>query len=130
MRVRIAGPLLALACAWGAPPAAAQPAPGAAATPDGATLFRRQCMACHSVNAGDPPRQGPNLAGVFGRKPGSVTGFRYSAGYAAADFVWDEAHLDSYLANPQAVIPGSVMAYRQNNPATRQVIIAWLKEQN
>ena len=41
-----------------------------------------------------------------------------------------EAKLDAYLTNPQAAMPGSVMAYRQANPATRAAIIGYLKEQN
>ena len=97
--------------------------------PDGAALFRTQCGTCHVIAASALPRQGPYLAGVIGRKPGSVPGFGYSAGFAQADFVWDTAHLDAYLANPQAVIPGSVMAYRQVKPETRAAIIAYLEEQ-
>src|SRR5690348_416702 len=78
------------------------------APPDGAALFKQQCGACHSVTAGDPARQGPNLAGVVGRKPGSVEGFHYSPGFAKTDFTWDESHLDAYLTNPQAVIQGAI----------------------
>jgi cytochrome c len=44
--------------------------------------------------------------------------------------VWTEAALDSYLTNPQAMIPGSVMVYRQANAEIRQKIIAWLKDQH
>ena len=50
--------------------------------------------------------------------------------HSRAGVVWDEAKLDAYLANPQAAMPGSVMAYRQANPATRAAIIGYLKEQN
>jgi cytochrome c len=94
----------------------------------GADLFNQQCGTCHSLNPADPPRQGPLLAGVYGRKPGSLSGFRYSAGYAAADFVWDETHLDPYLTDPQSVIAGSVMLYRQNDAGIRREIISFLKE--
>ena len=65
-----------------------------AAKPTGADLFTQQCATCHSLNPSDPPRQGPPLAGIFGRKPGSVASFHYSPGYGKANFVWDEAHLD------------------------------------
>src|SRR5581483_8078492 len=94
-------------------------------TPDGATLFRQQCGTCHTTNPADPPRQGPLLAGVFGRKPGSVPGFHYSAGFFKADFTWDEPHLDSGLANPQPVTPGTRRLYRQKGPQVRQKIISW-----
>lgn len=97
--------------------------------PDGATLFRRQCGTCHSLVAGEM-RQGPNLAGVYGRKAGTAPGFKYSDGFADADWTWDEAHLDPYLTNPQSVIKGGVMGYRQAKPEIRQAIIAYLKEQH
>jgi len=101
----------------------------AAPKADPATLFRNQCATCHTVNAADPPRQGPTLAGVVGRHAGSVAGFHYSAGFANADFAWDDAHLDAWLTNPQAVIPGAIMPYRQANSATRAAIISYLKGQ-
>jgi len=107
----------------------AQPLLPAAITPTGADLFKQQCATCHSLNAADPPRQGPVLAGVYGRKPGSLAGFRYSSGYAATDFVWDEEHLDTYLADPQALIPGAIMLYKQKSSSVRKAIISFLKEQ-
>lgn len=100
------------------------------ATPDGAVLFKQQCGACHSLDPNAPARQGPNLAGVYGRKAGSVPGFSYSPGFAKADFNWDEQHLDPYLANPQAVIPGAIMPYRQSKAPVRAAIITYLKEQS
>jgi cytochrome c len=101
----------------------------AAVTPSGADLFKQQCATCHSLNAGGPPRQGPALAGIYGRKPGSLAGFHYSPGYGTADFIWDEEHLDTYLADPQALIPGAIMPYKQKNAAVRKAIIGFLKEQ-
>lgn len=122
-------------CAWLAALAAAGAGTGhaqmppPAPKPSGADLFTQQCATCHSLNAADPPRQGPSLAGVYGRKPGSVAGFRYSPGYSKADFIWDDAHLDPYLADPQAVVPGAIMLYKQKNADVRKAIIAFLKEQ-
>ena len=114
-----------------APAAHAQFAiPAPSPPPDGATLFQNQCGTCHTLSANEPIRQGPPLGGVFGRPAGSVTGFKYSAGFATAGFTWDAPHLDAWLTNPQTVIPGAVMAYRQANPATRKQIIDWLKDQH
>src|SRR5258705_9510130 len=84
----------------------------AAKPPDGATLFKQQCATCHSTNLTDPGRQGPPLLKIVGRPAGKVDGFHYSAGFAKADFVWDDARLDAWLANPQAMVPGTIMAYR------------------
>ncbi len=100
----------------------------AAKPPDGATLFKQQCATCHTNNETDPVRQGPSLFRIVGRRAGSIDGFKYSAGFAKADFVWDEAKLDAWITNPQAMIPGAVMAYRQAKPEVRTAIIAYLKE--
>ena len=100
------------------------------AAPDGATLFARQCGACHVAKVEAEPRQGPNLWGVIGRRAGSIADFTYSGKFAASGITWDETTLDAYLTNPQAVIEGSVMAYRQANADTRTRIIAWLKDQH
>lgn len=110
--------------------AAAQMPLPAAKPPDGATLFTQQCATCHTINPSEPIRQGPPLFKVVGRPAGKVDGFRYSAGFAKADFVWDDAKLDAWLTNPQAVIPGAMMAYRQSKAETRATIIAYLKELN
>ena len=98
--------------------------------PDGAKLFRNQCATCHTLSAAEPPRQGPTLEHVVGRKIGSIASYKYTPGYRESDGNWDEPTLDKYLTNPAAMFPGSTMAYRQANPATRQAIIAYLKEQN
>lgn len=108
--------------------AQAQMAMPAAKPPSGEELFKRQCSTCHTVNAADAQRQGPTLAGVFGRKAGSVAGFHYSSGFAKADWSWDETHLDAWLTNPQAVIPGAIMPYRQAKPEVRASIIGYLKD--
>jgi cytochrome c len=96
--------------------------------PDGPTLFKQQCATCHTTNTTDPVRQGPSLFGIFGRRAGSVDGFHYSAGFAKADFAWDDTKLDAWMSNPQQMIPGTNMAYRQAKPEVRTAIIAYLKE--
>jgi cytochrome c len=102
----------------------------AAKPADGATLFQQQCGTCHTTNLSDPVRQGPPLFKIVGRPAGKADGFHYSAGFAKADFVWDDAKLDAWLTNPQQIVPGAVMAYRQSKPETRAAIIAYLKELN
>ena len=53
---------------------------------NGASLFIAQCGTCHTVEHGAQPRQGPNLAGVYMRKAGTLPGFHYSDGFAQAEF--------------------------------------------
>jgi cytochrome c len=96
--------------------------------PDGAALFKQQCAVCHTIDPAEPTRQGPPLRGIVGRRAGAVEGFHYSASFAKADFAWDDAKLDEWITNPQAMIPGSIMAYRQAKPEVRSAIIAYLKE--
>lgn len=102
----------------------------AAKPPDGATLFKQQCAVCHTLSLSEPMRQGPPLVKIVGRHAGKVEGFKYSDALAKADFDWDETRLDSWLTNPQAVVPGVTMVYRQAKSETRAAIIAYLKEQN
>ncbi len=110
-------------------PAWAQFSPPPAPPPSGAALFRNHCATCHALDTAAPPRLGPNLAGIIGRKAGSLAGFHYSAGFAKADFTWDADRLNAYLTNPDTVVPGAAMPYRQANPAIRAAIIDYLKGQ-
>jgi cytochrome c len=102
----------------------------AAKPPDGAALFKQQCATCHTTDLTEPVRQGPPLVKIIGRPAGKFEGFKYSPALAKADFAWDESRLDAWLTDPQAVIPGVVMAYRQAKPDTRAAIITYLKGLN
>ena len=108
--------------------ASAQMSLPAAKPADGAALFKQQCATCHTTNVSDPPRQGPSLFNIVGREAGTAEGFRYSAGFAAAKFKWDEQRLDAWLTDPQAMIPGAVMPYRQSKSEIRTAIVGYLKE--
>jgi len=91
--------------------------------------FKKSCGTCHVAEAGAGPRQGPNLFGVVGRAAGSVEGFNYSPAFVAAKsgIVWDEQTLDRWLTDPQSVIPGAVMPYKQADPDKRKLVIEYLK---
>ena len=128
MRWRIG--LAAFPAGFGAFAALAQMPPLVAAPAnDGASLFKSQCGICHTLDPAEPIRQGPPLKGVIGRHAGTFPGFRYSAGFAHADFAWDRARLDAWLTDPPSVIPGAVMLYHQRDPAKRQAIIGFLETQ-
>lgn len=111
--------LLALA---GAPDQTAQDA--------GARAFQR-CAACHSMQAQDPRSPAPSLRSVFGRRAGAVEGFAYSDALRAAGrrgLVWDEAALERFLSDPEAVVPGTAMPYQGGSAAERAAVIAWLRQ--
>jgi cytochrome c len=103
-------------------------APAAAADAEaGARVFRTQCGACHVVEAGKN-RVGPSMAGIVGRKSGTVEGFRYSAANKGADITWTPEVLEKYLTNPKAVVPGTTMAYVGLRNATQRAdLIAYLE---
>lgn len=93
------------------------------------TQFKKSCGTCHVAEAAGGKRQGPNLFGMVGRKAGEVEGFKYSPGFITAGgrVVWDEATLDRWLADPQSVVPGTMMLNKQADPAKRKLIIEYLK---
>jgi cytochrome c len=122
MRNRVvAGVLILLAQSAGAPAAGADPAAEA--------QFKKSCGTCHVAAADAPPRQGPNLFQVVDRPAGSVAGFKYSPAFVAGKdgLVWDAATLDRWIADPQSVIPGAIMPYKQADEAKRHLIIEFLK---
>ena len=83
------------------PQAATEPASGQLA-------FNNACRTCHLTREGDN-RLGPNLHKIVGRKAGSLPDYKYSSSMKEADFVWDEAKLDRFIANPDEVVPGNNM---------------------
>src|SRR5260370_34474977 len=94
-------------------------------TDAGRAAFERRCTGCHAL---DHEKAGPRLAGVVGRKAGTVSNFPYSDAVKKAGVVWKEAALDKWLTDPDSVIPDSDMAFRLDNAAERAAIIAFLKE--
>lgn len=92
----------------------------------GQAVFKSQCAVCHSVVAGKNA-VGPSLAGILGRKAGSVEGFHYSAANRNSGLTWDEATLDKYLTSPRTVLPGTIMTYAGvKDDAKRADLIAYL----
>ena len=75
----------------------------------GEKLFT-DCRACHAVQAGSN-NVGPSLAGVIGRKAASVEDFRYSPAMKRSGITWDTATLSTFIADPQALVPGNRMPY-------------------
>lgn len=93
---------------------------------DGRRVFA-QCRSCHTIDAGGGNRVGPNLHGVFGREIGTAPGFAYSQAVQDADFTWDGAQLEQWLANPQTFLAGNRMAFAGiRNETQRRDLIAYL----
>jgi cytochrome c len=103
------------------------PAPAASAPNLRGKLLFLRCASCHNIGAGTQ-KIGPNLAGVVGRKAGSLPGYAYSPAMQHTNLVWNEATLDRWLARPSDLVPGTAMAFA-GLPAEpdRQAIIAYLR---
>ena len=95
--------------------------------PEGKAQFVTSCGVCHSVEPGAAARQGPNLAGVYGRAAGTVEGFKYSDALKAGGWVWDEGTLEPWMENAKEAHPGTNMVYRQKDADKRRLILAYLK---
>ena len=95
---------------------------------DGQTAFDNSCRTCHTMKEGDN-RQGPSLAGVVGRKAGSLPGYNSSASMKQSGIVWDEANLDQFIANPDQVVNGNTMKPYGGitDAALRKAIVEFLK---
>ncbi len=75
----------------------------------GEKVFNK-CKACHTLEEGKN-KVGPSLHGVFGRKAGSVDGFKYSKAMTDFGVTWDEGELKKFLADPKGVVPGTRMTF-------------------
>ena len=94
---------------------------------EGKRIFRL-CSVCHSLKPGEI-RVGPSLAGLFGRRAGSVQSFRYSMALKNATVVWDEKTLDAWLANPRKLVPGNRMLFLGLRKGEHRAdVIAFLKQ--
>ena len=86
-----------------------------------------QCMACHTVQAGQN-RVGPSLHGIIGKAAGSVPRFNYSPANKNSDVVWTEETMFEYLKNPREFMPGTRMIYAgMPKEQDRADVIAYIK---
>jgi cytochrome c len=96
---------------------------------NGAKVFR-QCQACHVLEPGQN-RVGPTLHGIFGRTAGTVEGFKYSEANKSSGKVWSAETMFTYLENPRASIPGTIMAFAGlKKEQDRLDVIAYIKQQS
>jgi cytochrome c len=106
---------------------ASLPAPYNTADLDNGQSKFALCQTCHSIVQGGPNMTGPNLYGVFGRKAASVPGFSYSDPLKAAGWKWDAQHIDTWITDPKADLPGTKMTFAGlKDPKDRTDVIAYL----
>ena len=90
------------------------------------------CRFCHTLEAGEGHRVGPNLHRIVGRPAGVARDFTYSSGFLLArdnGVIWTPETLDSFLSNPKNYVPGNRMRHAPiADPEERRRVIAKLIE--
>ena len=99
--------------------------PGDGDAERGKAVFEKRCTGCHAMDA---DREGPRLAGVFGRKAGGLGGFTYSAGLKNSGLTWTDATLERWLSDPDMVVPDNNMSFGVPKAEERRDLIAYLKQ--
>jgi cytochrome c len=90
----------------------------------GKLVFDKRCTGCHSMEYNG---EGPRLAGVYGRKAGSIAGFDYSKGLKNSGLTWNDATLEKWLSGPDLVVPDAKMDFYVPKAQERQDLIAYFK---
>lgn len=102
----------------------------ASADPVKGATTAKACAACHDFTQGGPNKVGPNLWGIVGSHHAHLgDAFAYSAAMKAASAeVWDVEHLNQFLFNPRAGVPGTKMGFAGiKNDQDRANVIAYLR---
>lgn len=100
-------------------------ASAAVAAPSGEAVFKQRCAVCHSI-APAPGKMGPPLAGVAGRKAGTLPGYAYSTAMKGSKLTWNAATLDTYLKAPAKSVPGTKMLVGAPDAEQRAAVVAYL----
>jgi cytochrome c len=91
----------------------------------GKELYEKRCGGCHAM---DRDKEGPRLAGVYGRAAASVSSFEYSAALKKSKITWTDETLEKWLADPEKLVPDNDMPFHVQNADERRQIIAYLKQ--
>ncbi len=105
---------------------------GDAFAASGEKVFRT-CKGCHTIKKGGKNKFGPNLFGSFDRQAGTAKGYKKYKGLKNADWKWDEANLEAWLANPKKFVQSkgrkrTTMSKKLTKADDRKAIIEYLKE--
>lgn len=90
----------------------------------GKEIFDKRCAKCHAL---DKDKEGPRLRNVFGRPVASVPSFQYSDALKKAKISWNEISLNTWLTEPDKMIPDNDMAFHLDSGDDRKAVIAYLK---
>ena len=116
-RLCLAATLIAIASI---PPAFAGEDVGA-----GQEIYQAQCSPCHSNQPG-VNGIGPSLAGVAGRKAGSLRGFHFTPALQGSGLTWTADNFIQFLADPSKLVPGTAMTVMVPAATGRANLFAYL----
>ncbi len=97
--------------------------------PNGERQFMRKCSICHALTSGPSRKAGPTLYGLFGRRAGTMSGYRYSRALGGSDIIWSDKTIDALFAlGPDRYTPGSKMPLQRiTRQRDRRDLIEFLK---
>jgi cytochrome c len=94
----------------------------------GAQVFRA-CVACHTLSPDEGNKAGPSLAGIFGRKIGSLPGYQYSDALTHMNIVWTPETVAKMIeVGPMQYTPGTKMPEQKiGSREDRAALVDFLK---
>ena len=97
---------------------------------NGEKQFARKCSVCHTLVENGKKRAGPTLYKIFGRKAGSLEGYKYSKALIESDIIWNEESINRLFdEGPDKVTPGTKMPIqRMKKIQDRQDLVMFLKK--
>ena len=97
---------------------------------NGEKQFARKCSVCHTLIANGKKRAGPTLYKVFGRKAGTLSGYKYSKALIKSDIIWNENTINELFdKGPDKVTPGTKMPIQKmKRYEDRKDLVMFLKE--
>lgn len=105
------------------------------ADPDRGQSYIQRCTGCHSFREEGPgatgPLVGPPLFGIFEGPVANADNFDYTPAFEAlaeTGLIWDAAHLNAFLTDPEGTVPGTGMTIGGiADPENRANVIAFLQ---
>src|SRR6516225_11738130 len=91
----------------------------------GQQIYQAQCSVCHSNQSG-VNGIGPALAGVAGRKAGSLPGFHFTPALQGSGLTWTADNFIQFLADPSKLVPGTAMTVMVPDATGRANLFAYL----